>query len=962
MDKENGKSIEDMLRLLKNKVEDSDAEGSTQSDSSSADAVLDTESLKEKLKEQYLVDNNEADSSIGAEYAIDEDFIASVADELEEAENSDKILTEAEIDSELLKEDELDEEDTSVEEESFDEESFFEDEFSSTVLYADDVIEQLSEESEPDDESLFFIDEIEDDAAIVPEPVYEDVKEEDAPDSDFLVKDADDDDDLPWFEDGETDPAANKMLNDTEATNLSFSEEEQSLPVQELTFDANEEDALEGLLENALTEEFSEEVVEEVVEEIYEDSLIEASEEAYEDISENAEDDELSFYRTITDAEHETMARIAAMRESEEDEKELAEAERIRYDFENGEALGVEEKDDAADAEETSEFNIHEALEKKYGIAADFYGSNEGFAAAQLNSKDEADDESAQESNSQKIAKVSLWYITKPIFMGIIALFIFLLELLPIFDIAPGGLLDYTVYPAIYVLVDLQLVLFISALCANKLIDGFNRILGHTPNTYSILLVTAALTVIYDIIICFCTADGLPNLYGSIVAFYILIAQVIDILDRRRVNRSLSSLLMGDGVYTLARSQGKNSCADKMYAGGVAPDTNIYEPREIKGTGYVRAFNKDREYNTDKSVSYAITPVFIFSALMAVSAMVLGEEFKTVLSSMLVSFIALAPLSAMISHFLPIYVSYTRLYNRGCFITGHKAAQSVGDCNAMVFSDRHLFKKCDPKESGIKLYTNKHAEELLSALDAVYSAIGGPMKEVFSGASSGGRSRKVTMVRITKNGLEAVVDDRTNIILGTAYYMSRYGISTDAAGVTQTGILYAAMNSLLAAKISLNYKTEPLFEMLSQFLGDNGIETVIHTYDPAINGGYVAKCRGKLEGGYPISVVHKNKTDYYASEEPLISAGKTGVFAVSSRLKLIEIAIFCKRILKVDKMNSLVRYISFGFMAVLSAVLMITGAMPHINLIWVLLHQAILIAAFSLISLKILPQSFEEIK
>ena len=218
------------------------------------------------------------------------------------------------------------------------------------------------------------------------------------------------------------------------------------------------------------------------------------------------------------------------------------------------------------------------------------------------------------------------------------------------------------------------------------------------------------------------------------------------------------------------------------------------------------------------------------------------------------------------------------------------------------------------------------------------------------------------MIRITRNGFEAVVDNRANIIVGGSDYLARYGIVTDRADAKESGIIYVALNSSLAAKISVTYKTQPLFEELNAMLAEHGVRSVLETYDPIVSGKYVAKCRGTSSS--PISVVHKNVTNYKSDLEAKdkVAIGRSGAFATSSRLKLVELLAFCKRITKLKKINTAFLVASYAVAALVCAGFALAGRMEEVNILGVLLYQAIFLALSAGISAKVLPLSFDGVQ
>jgi hypothetical protein len=412
-------------------------------------------------------------------------------------------------------------------------------------------------------------------------------------------------------------------------------------------------------------------------------------------------------------------------------------------------------------------------------------------------------------------------------------------------------------------------------------------------------------------------------------------------------------------IFALKQSSGPNSCAEKMYRGGIDPDTDIFEPVQVGRKNCEGVFARERRYFDNSFLVSAIVPIAVFAIFISVLSIVLELGLVTTVNSLIYVFLFLAPLSAIVAHNLPLYFSYLRLRDRGCFIAGYASAKDIAECDAVVFSDKHLFCDCEPQNAGIKLYCEEHkTKELFTCLAAVFSAVGGPLENTFSEVIKG-ETHKVNMIRITRNGFEAIVDAKTNVIVGSSEYLARYGIRTDGADTRESGIIYVATNSNLAAKLSLSYETQPLFEELCELLGDNDIRTVIQTYDPIITGKYVVKRRRKDK--YPISVVHKNVNDYNTPMSEKVVGGKTGAFALSSRLRLVELAVFAKRLARLAKINSVIRVILYAIGGAIGIFTVLGGFSSHINMLWVLIYQIFAVSAFVYATIICLPISFEQI-
>lgn len=683
-----------------------------------------------------------------------------------------------------------------------------------------------------------------------------------------------------------------------------------------------------------------------------------------------SDDDGESFYRTMVEANAQLEKEYANNRYVNISDIEESDTE---YD-----AFGISDEDGIYGSEESinsdGEENDAAATDIVDSVIADdvpsdFYSLRENDAHPE---EDEEHEECITETQVEfeedgeaerafvSFIKSRFWKIIRPILLTALGILVFIIEIIPILNIVPDGILDYTTYPWLYILFDIQLTVFMAALCFSDFKEGLTNLFSRTPRLWSVLSATVTATLLHSVVALFCIQDSLPSLYNSIGAIYLVAATVFDILNEKRIEHSMETLSADEEkIFALKRSSGPNSCAEKMYRGGIDPDTDIFEPVQVGKKNCEGVFARESKYFDNTFLVSAIVPIAVFAVFISVISIVLELGLVTTVNTVIYVFLLLTPLSAIVAHHMPLYFTYLRLRDRGCFISGYASAKDIAECDAVVFSDRHLFCECDPHNAGIKLYCEEHkTKELFSCLAAVFASVGGPMENTF-GEVIKDEKHKVNMIRITRNGFEAVVDGKTNIIVGSTEYLSRYGIRTDGADTRESGIIYAAMNSVLCAKLSLSYETQPLFEELCELLGDNSIRTVIQTYDPIITGKYVVKRRKKDK--YPISVVHKNVNDYNTPMSEKVVGGKTGAFALSSRLRLVELAVFAKSLAKLVKINSIIRVILYALGGIIGIATVLLGFSSGINMLWVLIYQIFAVSALIYATIICLPVSFEQI-
>ena len=201
------------------------------------------------------------------------------------------------------------------------------------------------------------------------------------------------------------------------------------------------------------------------------------------------------------------------------------------------------------------------------------------------------------------------------------------------------------------------------------------------------------------------------------------------------------------------------------------------------------------------------------------------------------------------------------------------------------------------------------------------------MGEVFSNIPNEYHAKSVRVRRITKSGIEAVVDRSHVLLVGDAEFMRRYGIEFPTAVSKANGdTILVSLDGRATARLLAVYEVEPVFDMLIERLAAEGVHCVIETYDPMINTAFVARHRRK--GRAAISVVHKNAADINRPQNNAHRRSDHGLLVLSSWLKLAEAVVWCSRLCKVDRLLNVAVYVSIGFALLLAIALGVFGIIP----------------------------------
>lgn len=512
---------------------------------------------------------------------------------------------------------------------------------------------------------------------------------------------------------------------------------------------------------------------------------------------------------------------------------------------------------------------------------------------------------------------------------AVLTFIMFFYDTLPIFDVDFLGLSDYVQYPSAYVMIGAQLLLICAAVMWRDIWNGIKGLLTVYPNIYSMVAVIVCSCVFYDTVF-FITGSYKPlqtPMFHFLCGVFLTVVSLYSLLMVMRESATYNIYTADVAKFTLTRDKSAHSVGGKMYSGGFSKEKRVYTPSAVLDPkGFSDAIAEEGSFYNGVYSSLILISVgvgVIFGIILLIAGRSIDEGSIAAMSTVM----ALMPISAVAAIFVPVMISYLRLRKRGIALTGRKMIRKYGAKNAIVFSDLHLFSKCDPKQIGFVCYEKLQTKNVLSALNILYSRIGGPMGEVFSNIPEEYRAKTVRVRRITRNGVEAVVDRSHVLLVGDMDFMRRYGIEFSVAGSNiNNDSIYVSLDGRASARLMAVYKVEPVFDMLIERLAAEGVHCVIETYDPMINTAFAARHRKR--GRTPISVVHKNAADINRPQGNAQKRSDHGLLALSSRLKLAEAVVWCARLCGIEKLLNISIYVSIGLGLVAIGVTGALGLIP----------------------------------
>ena len=484
-----------------------------------------------------------------------------------------------------------------------------------------------------------------------------------------------------------------------------------------------------------------------------------------------------------------------------------------------------------------------------------------------------------------------------------------------------SGIFNIGEYPEFHVLAGLILLAFTFAISGNKLLRVFNDPLSFSSVSYISALVALFVSMLHDTLIILNSSYATP---GQTLHFASAILLVVSLVY------DLFDVLSQSGVFNIVASSDKKLILEPY--GKIRVDEDIETGEVIDKDSYCisrvpsvkKYFARTSRPASDNFSSKLIPLVISFSVAICVLLLLLiKNSFLTALLGFLITISFLLICTSIFETETAFFVVYKLLKKYKTGIIGKSSVSEHGKCNIVYFDDFNVFNKKSVRTKGLKLYDNNEIYRILYHTQAVFSKVGGPLKGVFEFATTEmSHSKKVEIKEISKEGISAIVDGRTSVLIGTGAFMkSRYihpsytpaDIKLEQKG--EESIMFIALNGVLGAKLYVTYQFSAEFEKLAKKLNDRGVNIGIRSSDPNINNNW-AKRYGELKQ-MPISIVRPTLKEIKPNEKSI----ESGVISTKNVRALAEALMMCIKLDNLEGIFRKIRVIALVLMGILSFVL-----------------------------------------
>ncbi len=440
---------------------------------------------------------------------------------------------------------------------------------------------------------------------------------------------------------------------------------------------------------------------------------------------------------------------------------------------------------------------------------------------------------------------------------ALLLLISFLYENISAFGGTLADAINPAMFPVTHVMIDLQLVLFGGALIWRQLKDGLVRLVTLKPTPSSLISALFAITVAYDIGMCFLPLGFDIRLYGFPMLLGITLSLVFALFDLRREIFSFNIVASKRIKFTIGRLDAEGAALEQEAFREFLPDDpNIFK---LNKASFIDGFYDKMRPTEDKS--RMLTILIFFSIAIALTMTALGavwsESFASGVTIGYATLMLGMPLAALLTYSFPFYRASQIAYEQDSAILGERAVEEYAEASSISFEDRDVFPSYGVKVRSIKVFGNNRIDTIIYHAASVFRITGGPLSDVFDIATAElGHSEDVRLLSVDTDGIEAVVSG-THLYFGKDEYLRRNRftplVDDDDGKVGNASIMYMVSDDEVVAKMYISYRIDPDFEKTLKQLYKYGICVGIKTLDPNIDDEMLSR-RIKLDK-YPVRIL-----------------------------------------------------------------------------------------------------------
>ena len=507
-----------------------------------------------------------------------------------------------------------------------------------------------------------------------------------------------------------------------------------------------------------------------------------------------------------------------------------------------------------------------------------------------------------------------------------------------------AGVFDPAVYPVVYIMVSLQLMLLACFCAVDEITAGVKNIFRGTPTPSSMTALLTLGGIVYSAVIAVTVVSpNEPVMFNFVTAVSAMLTLICAMYNNKRESMNFAVIANRKPKHIVRRLPDEESEGE---ARAFAESEDACDVMKIEKTDFIDGFFgrlSRPDPSTGVFMTFAMSASVAIAVLFGIFVNLRGGDNTSVCRVVYSAMLMLAPLSAYVTFSYPMYRANIAAKEYDSAIIGDASLEEYSNASIISFDDKNVFPSYSVKVQNMRIYNNARIDRVLYYAASVFAYAGGPLQDVFEVATKDMGVSQNVKIFDTEAGFLATQVDGVNIIFGSSRNLQSRGLEIPEGALRddvdlsdELSIMYMFRENKLVAKMYIKYVMDSDIDLILKQFSGSGLYVCVRTFDPNIDEAMIAKKAGMKK--MPLKIVRYSSADEVGRYEEKVDSG---LVTCGSPKSLLQVITYCGKVLHTKKTDIALGVLSVMIGAAILILLLLAESLSVLSSLLIVLYQLV---------------------
>lgn len=507
-----------------------------------------------------------------------------------------------------------------------------------------------------------------------------------------------------------------------------------------------------------------------------------------------------------------------------------------------------------------------------------------------------------------------------------------------------AGVFDPAVYPVVYIMVSLQLMLLACFCAVDEIIAGVKNIFRGAPTPSSMTALLTLGGIVYSAVLAVTVVSpNEPVMFNFVTAVSAMLTLIYAMYNNKRESMNFAVIANRKPKHIVRRLPDEESEGE---ARAFAESEDACDVMKIEKTDFIDGFFgrlSRPDPSTGVFMTFAMSASVAIAVLFGIFVNLRGGDNTAVCRVVYSAMLMLAPLSAYITFSYPMYRANIAAKEYDSAIIGDASLEEYSNASIISFDDKNVFPSYSVKVQNMRIYNNARIDRVLYYAASVFAYAGGPLQDVFEVATKDMGVSQNVKIFDTEAGFLATQVDGVNIIFGSSQNLQSRGLEIPEGALRddvdlsdELSIMYMFRENKLVAKMYIKYVMDSDIDLILKQFSGSGLYVCVRTFDPNIDEAMIAKKAGMKK--MPLKIVRYASADEVGKYEEKVDSG---LVTCGSPKSLLQVITYCGKVLHTKKTDIALGVLSVMIGAAILVLLLLADSLSVLSSLLIVLYQLV---------------------